>query len=273
MTEVYQDLGPLAEPLARGERRAPVGEIAVVEGRFEGFVLEQHTHVLGHRLVDLREALLHAVAPLHEGVLASVVGAVGEPQGEHVRAHLTPDLDALQQMLCCPAAYRVIGVADAPELVVLLLKQIGIYGPDAKPQALGTFPQLPVVVHPVPGYVYGHRGAYTGESVNLGGVGQLLEGVAGGTRLREDFEAGAGVTVAPRRCLQALGSQALLYFVNVNPPSREGVGEDLVASPLRALQGTILLLRTERRRLSRGRGAGLWLEVVLVDVLLREHDR
>src|SRR5918994_600834 len=273
MPEVYQHLSPLADLLAHGEYRAPVGEIGVVEGWFEGLVLEQHTHVLGHRLVGLREALLHAVAPLHEGVLAGVVGAVGEPQGEHVRSHLAPDIDALQQMLVGPAAHHGVGVADASELVVIFLKKIGVYGPDAKPQALGMFSQFPVVVDPVPGDVYGHRGADAGEAVDLGGVRELLERVAGDARLREHLEARAGVTVAPRRRFQALGPQALLYPVNVNPPGREGLGKDLVGPHFRALQSFLLLPVERRRPLTRGADTGVALEVVLVDVLLGEDER
>src|SRR5919112_49330 len=173
-------------------------------------------------------------------------------------------------MLCGPTAHRGVRIADAPELVVLLLKKVRVYGPDAESQALSMLPQLTVVVHPVPGDVYGYRGADAGEAVDLGGVGQLLKGVAGDARLREHVEARSGVAVAPGRGLHALESQALLYPIDGNPPGREGSGEGIVGSPCHALQSSILLLRVERWRpsLTRDADARTYLEVVLVYVLL-----
>src|SRR5215210_1908489 len=77
--EVYQDFGPLTEPLTDGEGGAPVGQVGVVEGGLVGLVLEEHPHVLGHGSVDLAQRLDHPVATFRKGVLAGVVRAVGEP--------------------------------------------------------------------------------------------------------------------------------------------------------------------------------------------------
>src|SRR5919112_1443569 len=64
---------------ADGEGRSPVREVGVVEGRFVGLVLQEHPHPLWHGGVHLAEALDHPVAAVREGILARVVGAVGEP--------------------------------------------------------------------------------------------------------------------------------------------------------------------------------------------------
>src|SRR5215207_4153821 len=247
VAEVDEHLRPLAELLAHGECRAPVGEVGVVEGWLEGLVLQQHAHTSGHRPVGFGEALEHAVAPLYEGVLAGVVGAVGEPQGEDVRAHLAADLDALDEVLCGLAPHRGVRVADASEPVVLFLKEVWVYGPDPQPQRARVLLQLPVVIDPVPGDVDGYRRTYARVAVNLGGVRELLERVARHTRLREDFEAGAGVAVAPRRGFHPLGAQALFHARHVHPAIREKLGQDVVGPLVRALQNpTFLLTGTSR---------------------------
>jgi hypothetical protein len=93
--EVHQNLRLLPQLLAGGERCAPVGEVRVVEGRLVGLVLQQQPHALGHRRVDLVQTRKHPVSTLHEGVLPRIVRAVGEPQGEHVRADFLGYSDAL----------------------------------------------------------------------------------------------------------------------------------------------------------------------------------
>jgi hypothetical protein len=72
------------------------------------------------------------VAALRERVLARVVSAVCEPQGEDVGAGLFGDPDALEEVVRGPPAYGPIGVADAPELVLRFLEEVRVNGPDAK---------------------------------------------------------------------------------------------------------------------------------------------
>ena len=69
------------------------------------------------------------MTPLYEGVLAGVVGAVGEPEGEDLRAQLASYLDALDKVVGSPAAHGFVRVADASEPVVFLLEEVRVYRP------------------------------------------------------------------------------------------------------------------------------------------------
>ena len=239
VAEVDQDLRPLAEPLAHGEGRAPVGEVGVVEGRLVRLVLQEHPHALGHGRVDLVQALDHPVAALREGVLARVVRAVGEPQGEDVGARLARDLDAFEEVVRGLPAHARVRVADAAELVLGLLEEVGVDGPDAQSQGLGVAFQFAVVVDPVPRDVDRHRGTHAGELVHLRRVGELLERVAGHALLREDREARARVAVAPGGGLHPLGAQPSLP--RSSRPPRSEVRQAVVGPFFRALQDSILL--------------------------------
>src|SRR5829696_9606998 len=112
--------------------------------------------------------------------------------------------------------------------------------------------QLAVVVDPVPRDVDRHRGTHAGEAVHLRRVGHLLERVAGHSFLREDREAGAGVTVAPGGRLHPLGTQPLPYTSNVHPGVCQASGQGVVGSFVCALQCSILLRGCPGRGLHRG---------------------
>ena len=185
---------------------------------------------------------------------------------------LTSDLDAFEEVIRGLPAHRRIRVADAAELVLGFLEEVRVDGPDAQTQRLGATFQLAVVVHPVPRDVDRHRRAYACKSVHLRRVGQLLERVAGHPRLREDSEARARVAVAPRGGLHPLGAQPFLHRFYLDPAGSEGLCENFVSSLGCGLQGS-LLYRGLGRSVQRERPSQELLEVVVVDILLREHQR
>jgi hypothetical protein len=135
---------------------------------------------------------------------------------------LTRDLDAFEEVIRGLPAHRRIWVADAAEFVLGSLEEVRVDGPYAQTQRLDVAFQFTVVVDPVPRDVYRHRGAYAGETVHLRRIGQLLERVAGYSRLREDSEARVCVAVAPRRGLHPLGAQSFFHARYVYPVNQKG---------------------------------------------------
>src|SRR6185437_7642137 len=126
-------------------------------------------------------------------VLAGVVGAVGEPQLQVLRPGRVHDVDALHQVADGLAADPRVRVADAAELVVVVLEHVRVHGPDRDAVLLGERAQGRVVVDLVPGDVHRDARCHAGERVHLGRVLDLLLRRAGDPRLRENLEPGPGV--------------------------------------------------------------------------------
>ncbi len=166
--------------------------------------------------MHLPQTLPHPVPPLDDRVLAGVVGAVGEPEGEVRRARRLGDRDALQQVIGRLASHRRVRVADAAELVRFLLEQVRIDGADPQAEIRRMLPQRTVVVDLVPGDVNGDGGRDPGQLMDLRRVLELLERVPRHAWLRKDFEAGAGVAVAPGGRLHFLRPQPLFHSRDID---------------------------------------------------------
>ena len=95
------------------------------------------------------------------------------------------------------AADPRVGVGDRAELVVGILKEVGVDRADPQP----LLPQMPgelvKALGGVPRKVQGDGRGGGGQAVHLGGVVDSLEHVARSTGLRKDAEAGARVPVTP----------------------------------------------------------------------------
>ena len=204
---VHAHHGPLAQLQAVGVGGAPVGDVGGVEGGFEELVLQQDPLVLAQPVVELAQRSGETVLAGAQVVLAGVVGAVGEPELEVARAGGVHDVDALQQVVDGLAAHAGVGVGDAAEPVVVVLEDVGVDGADGDAQVSGVGGQGGVVVHLVPGDVQGDGGGDAGVAVHLGGVGDLLPGVAGHPGLREHLEPGSGVAEGPGGKLDVLAAQ------------------------------------------------------------------
>jgi hypothetical protein len=88
-------------------------------------------------------------------------------------------------------------VAHAPELVVVVLEDVGVDRADPGADALGVRAERRVVIDLVPRDVHGHAGRDAGVLVHLGGVLGLLERVTGHARLAEHLEPGPAVAERP----------------------------------------------------------------------------
>ncbi len=172
---VHHHHRPLAEGLAVQQAGAPVGHVGGVEGRLEQLVLEQHPLTGAEPLVDRRQRLRQPVLAGGDVVLARVVGAVGEPQLQVLRAGRVHDVDALQQVRQRLLAHPRVGVADAAEPVVVILEDVGVDGADFDAVALGVRREGRVVVNLVPRDVHRHARGDAGVLVHLRGVVGLLE--------------------------------------------------------------------------------------------------
>ena len=204
---VQDDLGALSERQAVDEARAPVRDIGVVEGRLEELVLQDELLILVQGRVDLGQGVGQAVLALPDGVLPRVVRAVCQPDLQGRRAGGPHDVDALQVVGDRLGADPFVGVAQGPQLVVLVLEDVGVDGPDGDALVLGVAAQGVVVVRPVPRDVQGDARRDAGEAVDLGDVVDLLVGVAGHARGGEDPETSAGVAEGPAGQLDGLGLQ------------------------------------------------------------------
>jgi len=110
----------------------------------------------------------------------------------------------------CLAAYTRVGVADAAEPVVVVLKRVAVDHADAHAEVGGVLGQRGVVLDGVPRDVQRHARRGRGEAVHLRGVGQLLERVPGHAWLREHLETRTGVAVGPGGDLDLQVAQARL---------------------------------------------------------------
>ncbi len=147
------------------------------------------------------ERLRHPVLAGGDVVLAWVVRAVGEPELEVPAAGRVHDVDALKEVRQGLLPRLRVGVADAAELVVVVLEDVGVDRADPDAVALGVRGEGRVVVDLVPGDVHGHDGGDAGVLVYLGGVVGLLVGVPGHARLAEHLEPGPAVAERPGRQL------------------------------------------------------------------------
>ena len=233
--QVDQDLRLRAQ--TRGDRggHAPVGKIGVVEGGFEELVLEQHAHAGRHCPIDLRQRVDQTVPAPTQIILPRVVGAIGEPQAEQARANRLRNLHALHQVRHRAAAHRGIGMADAAQPVDIVLEDVGIHRADTHPALSRIRHQARPVVHPVPGYVDGHRRADAGEAVDQRRVIDLLPHRAGSARPREHREARTGVSVSPRWRLNRKTRQGLDRGRQVDALAGQGPERVAVCSHRRLL--------------------------------------
>src|SRR5207245_1465636 len=124
-------------------------------------------HAGRHRPIDLRPRVDQTVPAPTQIILPRVVGAIGEPQAEQARANRLRNLHALHQVRHRALAHRGIGMADAAQPVDIVLEDVGIHRADTHPALSRIRHQARPVVHPVPGYVDGHRRAYGRQLIKV----------------------------------------------------------------------------------------------------------
>ncbi len=146
------------------------------------------------------EGLLQPADALADALGAGVIGTVGQPKREIAGAELFGYLDGVQDvgegLLADPGG----GIAERTELVLLVLKEVGVDGAGANAEAPLEFLDLGNVVDSVgqvPKDVEGERGGDAGEAVDLSRVAELLLDGGGGSGLDKLAEAGSGVGESP----------------------------------------------------------------------------
>jgi hypothetical protein len=244
VAEVDEDLRALADLAAEQGGGAPVGEVGRVERGLVELVLDeqgQRRAAVGARGgVQLLQGLAHAVAAGEQVVLADVVRAVGEPQGQRVGAGGPGDLAALEQVVGRLAADPGVGVRDRAELVVDVLEEVRVDRADGQAAVGDLAAQGCVVVDGVPRDVERDAGGRAGEALDLGGVVEALEDGARTTVLEERGEAGAGVAEAPGRDLHDELGQAGAHGGDVDPVVAQAGGEVLVVGAHGDLVSSVL---------------------------------
>ena len=207
----------------------------MVEGGFKEFVLDQHAHVGWQRGVDFCQRVDQAAPARPQIVLPRIVGAVGEPQAEKVRADGLRNLHALHQMRYCTPPHRGVRMAHTAQSVHVVLEDVRVHRADAHTPFRGVNNQALPVVHPVPGNVDGDRWADAGQAVNQRRVIHLLPHRAGGARPREHRKARTGVSVSPRWRLNRKTRQGLHRGRQVDALAGQGPERVAVCSHRRLL--------------------------------------
>src|SRR4029453_12574822 len=105
------------------------------------------------------------------------------------------------------AAYRIVHVGEAAEIVDVVLKGIGIDRAERHTKISGIVPQRAVVLDLVPRNVQRHFRCKPGQLVYFGSVGEFFLNGPGRARRTEDLESRAGVAESPRRQLDGLIGQ------------------------------------------------------------------
>src|SRR5262249_16036279 len=142
--------------------------------------------------------------------LAREVPPVADPDGVGPGPELLPELEAVEVVVHGLPADRVVGVAEAPELVrvplaLLVLERVRVHGVEEEAAGLGEGAQLARIVRLVPGNVEGDSGGGPRELEDDRAVLDLLEDVAGLARAGEPREPRAPRAHSPRRHRHAEG--------------------------------------------------------------------
>jgi len=182
------------------ERHAPVGDIGVVEGGFEGLVFDKQPLVGGEGSVGLAEYLFHPNDAIEDALGAGVVRAVGDPGRDVACVEALGDFDAIEQVAQGASADLRIGIADGAVFVLLRLKEVRI----DRAGADGVFSfqllddgRIGNAIGEVPLDMEGEGWVDAGESVDLGGVGEFFFDGSGGCGLKEFAETGSGIGESP----------------------------------------------------------------------------
>src|SRR5215472_4170304 len=77
------------------------------------------------------ERRLEPLDTFADRLCAGIVGAVGQPEGDVAAAQTLCDFDGVEQVLKRVVADLIGGIAKRAELVLLILKQVGIDGAGA----------------------------------------------------------------------------------------------------------------------------------------------
>ena len=204
VAEVDQAESLRAQRLGSHEARAPIRDHGRIEGRLVKLVLEEHPPVAGQARIDLGKRLEIPVEHPVEVRLAGEVGAVGDPDGQRLRAELLADLDTFEIMRDRLVAHGLRRVGQRAELVGehlprLVLKGVGIDRVEADAERLGEFGQRPIIADLVPGEMRraSRRGA--GELLDRRAVLELVEHVARLARPGKAGKARAARADAPGR--------------------------------------------------------------------------
>ena len=107
---------------------ARIGDIRVVEGRLEGFVLHQQTLFGIEPVVTLYQCLFKPFFSLPDICCPRIVRPICEPHRNIATVQLAGDLDAVNRVLQGVLPDFGIGIAKRSVFVDLILKQIGING-------------------------------------------------------------------------------------------------------------------------------------------------
>src|ERR1019366_4276694 len=179
---------------------APVGDVGVIEGRFERLVFDQQALLRGQVIVAGAKSLLKPANAAADALGAGIIRAVGKPQRYVARIEALADLDAVQDMVDGLLTDRRRGIAKRAEFVFLILKEVGVDGTGTNAVLRFELRYLRYVIETVgqiPKHVKSQRGSYTSEPVDLRSVSEfLLDGGSGGS-LDKLSKAGAGVGESP----------------------------------------------------------------------------
>jgi hypothetical protein len=185
--------------MALSPSAATCAYVGVVERRLEELVLQDQTLVLAETRIDLLQGVLQAVLPTAHVVLAGVVRPLGEPDLQIAGARGIHHVDAGEVVVDRLAADALVVVGEGAELVVLVLEGVRVDRAQLHAEVFGMAAEGAEVVDEVPRDVERDGRGQSRQTVHLGGIRDLLERIARGSRGREDAEARAGVAECPGR--------------------------------------------------------------------------
>jgi hypothetical protein len=107
----------------------------VIEGRLEGLVFDEQALVGRQVVMGGAQGFLKPADALAHALRAGIVGAVGQPEGDVARAERLGDLDGVENVIDGLLADLRGGIAERAELVLLVLKEVGIDGAGADAEA------------------------------------------------------------------------------------------------------------------------------------------
>ena len=154
--------------------------------------------------VRLTQRFFKPADALTDTLRAGVVGPIRQPERKVATPEALGDLDGVKHVVRGLFANLSRRIAQGTELVLLILKEIGVDGSGANAEAALEclhFGHIGDAVGQVPEDMERKRRGRAGEAVDFCGVGELLLNGGGGGGLDKLAKARAGVGESPRRDL------------------------------------------------------------------------
>ena len=149
MAGIHQNFSFWAGGAREQQSHAPVCDIGMIKGGFEGLVLDEHA-LFGRQLaMGFLQSLFEPLAALTDVRGSGIVRSISEPERDISAVQTSSNFDAIFRVLQRALANRRIWIAKRAILIFLILKQIGVDRTRCNPVTAGKAFDLLRALHAI----------------------------------------------------------------------------------------------------------------------------